>query len=236
MRNSILRFLSDTKPIVIYLSTAAVAIAIAMVFQYGFFSRLFRPLTSSTRLGISVDTASGFPASVPEGAERCTVAAGCFWGVEHLYRKHFGGNGLYDAKVGYIGGDTRNPTYRAVCSGSTGYAEAAQIIFDPTKITYKQLVEFFYKIHDPTTKDAQGPDRGSQYRSGIYTHGEEQARIALEVTEKVNQQWWNGKVVTEVIPAGQWWDAETYHQLYLDKNPGGYECPSHRLRNFPPLQ
>ncbi|KAI0127047.1 peptide methionine sulfoxide [Xylariales sp. AK1849] len=207
-----------------------------MAFQMpNFVSRLFRPLTTSSRLGISGD-AGGGAASIPEGAEKATIAAGCFWGVEHLYRKHFDGKGLYDARVGYIGGDKANPSYRAVCSGSTGHAEAAQIVYDPTKITYRQLLEFFYRMHDPTTSNSQGPDVGSQYRSGIFTHSEEQAKIAKEVTAQVNEQWWKRGVVTEILPAGQWWDAETYHQLYLDKNPGGYECPSHHLRPFPPLK
>lgn len=101
------------------------------------------------------------------------------------------------------------------------------MVFNPDKVSYSTLLEFFYKMHDPTTHNRQGPDTGSQYRSGIFTHNEEQEKIAKEVTKKVGEQWWkDGKVVTEVLPAGEWWDAETYHQLYLDKNPGGYECPS----------
>ncbi|KAH9894706.1 PMSR-domain-containing protein [Xylariomycetidae sp. FL2044] len=201
-----------------------------------FISRLFRPLTSSARLGISSDTGAGLP-NVPEGAEKATVAAGCFWGVEHLYRKHFGGDkGIYDARVGYIGGDTSNPGYRAVCSGKTGHSEALQIHYDPSKLTYSQILEFFYRMHDPTTPNQQGPDVGSQYRSAVFYHSPEQEKVAREITRKANEQWYKGRVVTEVAPAGQWWDAEDYHQLYLDKNPMGYECPSHFLRNFPPLQ
>ncbi|KAH8682005.1 peptide methionine sulfoxide [Xylariales sp. PMI_506] len=204
-----------------------------------FVSRLFRPLTSSARLGVSPDGGAGAAttaAAIPEGAEKATIAAGCFWGVEHIYRKNFSGKGLYEATVGYIGGDATNPTYRAVCSGNTGHAEATQLVYDPTKITYRQLLEFFYRMHDPTTSNRQGPDVGTQYRSGIFTHSEEQERVAREVTAQANEQWWKGGIVTEILPAGQWWDAETYHQLYLDKNPGGYECPSHFLRTFPPLQ
>ncbi|KAK0631385.1 peptide methionine sulfoxide reductase MsrA [Immersiella caudata] len=191
-----------------------------------FITRFFRPFTQ---------TAMATPVTIPEGAEKATVAAGCFWGVEHLYRKHFG-KGLYDARVGYIGGDQSNPSYRAVCSGGTGHAEATQIIYDPTKITYRQLLEFFYRMHDPTTLNSQGPDRGTQYRSGIFFHTPEQEKIAREVTAKANEQWYNGKIVTEILPAKQWWDAEEYHQLYLDRNPGGYECPSHFLRTFPELK
>jgi peptide-methionine (S)-S-oxide reductase len=185
-----------------------------------------------------------------------TIAAGCFWGVEHMFRKEFKDKGLYDARVGYIGGDSQSPSYRAVCSGNTGRelssyfkifrrdtneignidAEALQITYDPSKITYATLLEYFYKMHDPTTSNRQGPDRGSQYRSGIFYHNAEQERIAREVTKKVNEQWWKGQVVTEILQAGEWWDAEDYHQRYLDVNPGGYECPSHFLRKFAELK
>lgn len=115
-------------------------------------------------------------------------------------------------------------------------AEALQVIYDPEKVTYRTLLEFFYKMHDPTTSNQQGPDRGSQYRSAIFYHNAEQEKEAREITKKVNEQWWKGGVVTEILPAGQWWDAEQYHQLYLDNNPGGYECPSHFLRSFAELQ
>lgn len=110
---------------------------------------------------------------------------------------------------------------------SAADAEALQVIFDPEKVSYRQLIEFFYKMHDPTTLNRQGPDVGTQYRSAIFYHDAEQEKIAKDITEKVQKEWWkNGKIATEILPAGEWWDAETYHQLYLDKNPGGYECPS----------
>jgi peptide-methionine (S)-S-oxide reductase len=110
------------------------------------------------------------------------------------------------------------------------------VIFDPQKVSYKQLLEFFYRMHDPTTANRQGPDVGTQYRSAIFFHDEEQEKIAKDITEKVQEQWFKKqKISTEIVPAGEWYDAETYHQLYLDKNPGGYECPSHFLRTFPPL-
>lgn len=199
-----------------------------------FISRLFRSFSSSTRLGLDPEGAATI--NTPEGAAKVTVAAGCFWGVEHMFRKEFKGKGLYDARVGYIGGDLQSPSYRAVCSGRTGHAEALQVTYDPAQITYRQLLEFFYKMHDPTTSDRQGPDTGSQYRSGIFFHDAEQERIAREVTKQANEKWWKGKIVTEILPAGEWWDAEAYHQKYLDNNPGGYECPSHFLRKFPPLE
>jgi len=199
-----------------------------------FITRLLRPFSQSTRLSLNPDTAS---MSIPPTAEKCTVAAGCFWGVEHMYRRAFP-SGLYSAKVGYIGGDTASPSYRSVCSGRTGHAEALQITYDPEQISYRTLIEFLYKMHDPTTKDAQGPDRGSQYRSGIFWHNEEQKKVAEEITRKVDEQWWGGpgKVKTQVLEAGTWWDAEDYHQRYLEVNPSGYECPSHYLRKFPDLK
>jgi peptide-methionine (S)-S-oxide reductase len=164
------------------------------------------------------------------------VPCSCFWGVEHLFRKHFSNKGLLDARVGYIGGETSNPTYRSVCSGSTGHAEAVQILFDSSKLSYESLVEFFFSMHDPTTLNRQGGDVGTQYRSAVFTHGTEQEGISRRVAEHAQKEWWQGKKIeTQILPAGEWWDAEDYHQLYLQKNPGGYECPAHFVRTFPPL-
>jgi peptide-methionine (S)-S-oxide reductase len=204
-----------------------------------FLGRLLRPFTHSSRLSIAADSpvAANSELALPEGAQRCTVAAGCFWGTEHLYRKHFAGKGLIDTKVGYIGGNLDNPSYYAICGGKTGHAEAAEITFDPSQVSYRQLIEFFYRTHDPTTLNRQGPDTGPQYRSAIYFHNEEQERVARAVTAEAGKQWWHnqGPIVTEIAPAGKWWTAEEYHQKYLNRNPGGYECPSHYLRAFPPL-
>jgi len=197
--------------------------------------RIFRSLNTQTSR-MSTTTFPSTPVQVPEGAEKATVAAGCFWGVEHLYRKHFADKGLYDARVGYIGGDASNPSYKQVCSGNTGHAEATLLIYDPARLSYTQILEFFYKMHDPTTPNQQGPDRGTQYRSGIFYHNEEQKKVAEEITKKANEQWWGGKIITEILPAKEWWDAEQYHQLYLVNNPDGYECPSHFLRKFPELK
>ena len=202
----------------------------------GFVARLIRPFTTSTRLSLQPETQSAAMKDIPPNAQKCTVAAGCFWGVEHLFRKHFDNKGLLDARVGYIGGDTSNPSYRSVCSGRTGHAEALQVVFDPEKVSYSTLLQFFYKVHDPTTKDRQGMDAGTQYRSGIFWHSPEQKEVAEEVTRKVNEQWWKGRVTTQVIEAGTWWDAEDYHQKYLHHNPGGYECPAHFVRNLPDLK
>lgn len=197
-------------------------------------ARIFRPFTTGPARFNPSDSARP---DIPSHAHKCVVAAGCFWGVEHMYRQQFGGKGLLDARVGYIGGDTANPSYRSVCSGRTGHAEALQVFFDPEQVTYRQLVEFFYKMHDPTTVNRQGPDVGSQYRSAVFYYDNEQKETAQKVTEQVQKHWWReGKIATQILPAGDWWDAEDYHQRYLDANPGGYECPSHFLRSFPPLQ
>ncbi|KAG9528194.1 peptide methionine sulfoxide, partial [Aureobasidium melanogenum] len=222
---------ATTKPLTLIL-LIALAIATPPIMN-SLFARLSRPFTSSTmRFGPEGPGA----VSVPEGTEKATVAAGCFWGVEHMYRHHFPKDAVLDARVGYIGGNTDNPSYRAVCTGRTGHAEALQIYYNPDKVSYQKLLEFFYRMHDPTTEDRQGPDVGTQYRSGIFTHNDQQEKIAREVTKKVQEQWWKqGKIATEILPAGEWWDAEAYHQKYLDINPGGYECPSHFLRKFPDL-
>lgn len=105
-------------------------------------------------------------------------------------------------------------------------AEALQMTFDPSLVTYRQLLEFFYRMHDASTLNRQGPDVGTQYRSVIFTHGEEQQQIAESITDKVSKEWYKKPVSTDVVPAGQWWDAEEYHQLYLKHNPAGYECPA----------
>ncbi|KAI9485854.1 MAG: hypothetical protein EXX96DRAFT_546735 [Benjaminiella poitrasii] len=168
--------------------------------------------------------------STMTNTEKATFAAGCFWGVEHIYLKHFK---QYDIKtrVGYTGGDTTDPDYRKVCSGDTNHTEALEIDFDPNKVSYETLVEFFYKMHDPTTVNAQGPDVGTQYRSAIFYHSPEQKTIAEKVTAEVQEEHFKGKkIVTQMVPAGIFYDAETYHQKYLIKNPHGYECPTHFLR------
>ncbi|PGH01081.1 peptide-methionine (S)-S-oxide reductase [Polytolypa hystricis UAMH7299] len=191
-------------------------------------SRILRPFSTTTTSSMAITPESLAARNIPENAQKATFAAGCFWGVDHLFRKHFGsGKGLLDARVGYCGGDTTAPSYRSVCSGRTGHAEALQILFDPSIVNYRQLLEFFYRMHDPTTLNRQGGDVGTQYRSAIFTHSAEQQDIAEKVADKVGKEWWKGKPISTVVtPAGTWWDAEDYHQLYLDNNPGGYECPA----------
>ncbi|KAF8717944.1 hypothetical protein AX14_012066 [Amanita brunnescens Koide BX004] len=166
-----------------------------------------------------------------------TFAAGCFWGVEHIFLEHYppaNDKGILRTSVGYTGGkaDATNPGYRAVCLGVTDHAEALRIEFNPDKVSYEELVEFFYRTHDPTTVNKQGADSGSQYRSAIFYNTPEQKAIAERVTKAVQDKHFTptGKrIVTEIVEAGPWWDAEDYHQLYLFKNPDGYQCPTHRL-------
>lgn len=161
-----------------------------------------------------------------------TVSAGCFWGVENIYRKHFLNKGLISTAVGYTGGSTVSPTYKQVCTSSTGHAEALQILFDPSKVSYSTLIDFFFRIHDPTTLDYQGPDRGPQYRSAIFTHSTEQQKQAEETKDKFQKKFWTTPIVTTISTAPTWYDAEEYHQGYLDKNVGGYECPTHYVRHI----
>ncbi|CAK5275947.1 unnamed protein product [Mycena citricolor] len=162
-------------------------------------------------------------------------ASGCFWGTEHIFVKHFPpAKGILKTTVGYTGGleSATNPDYKTVCSGSTEHAESVRIEFDPKLVSYDELVEFFYRTHDPTTVNRQGGDVGTQYRSAIFTVTPEQVEIAKRVTDEVQAKHFTpkgSKIVTEIIPAGPWWDAEAYHQLYLFKNPMGYQCPTHRL-------
>jgi peptide-methionine (S)-S-oxide reductase len=150
--------------------------------------------------------------------ERAVLAGGCFWGMQDLIRKY---PGVISTRVGYTGGDVPNATYRK--HGT--HAEAIEIIFDPTQITYRKLLEFFFQIHDPTTKNRQGNDLGMSYRSAIFYTTDEQKRIAEDAIADVEASGlWPGKVVTEVTPAGPFWEAEPEHQDYLERIPDGYTC------------
>lgn len=150
--------------------------------------------------------------------ERAILAGGCFWGMQDLIRRL---PGVTATRVGYTGGDVPNATYR----NHGTHAEGIEILFDPAKIGYRQILEFFFQIHDPTTPNRQGNDRGASYRSGIYYIGEAQRRTAEEVIADVDASGlWPGKVVTEVEPAGAFWEAEPEHQDYLERIPNGYTC------------
>jgi peptide methionine sulfoxide reductase msrA/msrB len=167
--------------------------------------------------------AQGSPVGCKETLETAILAGGCFWGMEDLLRKI---PGVLETEAGYAGGNTPSPTYDQVKTGNTGYAESVRVVFDPKKISYAELLEkWFFKMHDPTTKNRQGNDVGTQYRSAIFATTPEQAKIAREVKERVDHSGkWNGKVVTEIVDAGPFTPAEEYHQDYLEKNPGGYTC------------
>jgi peptide methionine sulfoxide reductase msrA/msrB len=151
-----------------------------------------------------------------------TFAAGCFWGVEAYFKLV---KGVTDTIVGYAGGHTKNPSYEEVCTGTTGHAETVRVTFDPKTVSYRKLLEHFWKMHDPTSVNRQGNDVGSQYRSIIFYHDEAQKRAAEKSKNELEQsRMYKKKIVTEIIPAKEFYPAEEYHQDYLRKNPGGY-CP-----------
>ncbi|GAA5821264.1 hypothetical protein JCM11251_004541 [Rhodosporidiobolus azoricus] len=185
------------------------------------------PQYNGPTLPTAIAASKALPSS--SGSEVGIFANGCFWGTEHMYRKHFK-KGLLDAKVGFIGGAAEDPSYRQVCTGSTGHAEALRIEFDPSQVSYAELTEFHFRMHDPTQLNRQGPDTGTQYRTAIFTTTPEQVDIAKKVMAEVQEAHYpNQKIATTIEPAGKWWNAEDYHQEYLHNNPGGYECPSHLL-------
>ncbi len=151
-------------------------------------------------------------------AERAVLAGGCFWGVQDLLRRY---PGVISTRVGYTGGEVPNATYR----NHGNHAEAIEITFDPQIISYRKLLEFFFQIHDPSTLNRQGNDRGASYRSAIFYANDEQKRIAEDTIADVDASGlWPGKVVTEVAPVGPFWEAEPEHQDYLEKYPDGYTC------------
>ena len=189
-------------------------------------------VTASAKAGegsaaTATDKGKATAGAKPVATETAILAGGCFWGMEDILRKL---PGVLETEVGYSGGTLDNPTYADMRTGKTGHAEAIQIRFDPSRITYGQLLDTFFRMHDPTTKDRQGNDRGSQYRSAIFFTSEAQraeAKAAIERATKSGR--WKSPIVTEVTQASTFWPAEDYHQDYLEKNPGGYTC--HFLRD-----
>ena len=152
-----------------------------------------------------------------ETTDIATLAGGCFWCLEAVYDQV---NGVRSVESGYIGGQVDAPTYEQVCGGHTGHAEAVRITFDPRLVTYRDLLNVFFVIHDPTTRNRQGNDIGTQYRSGIFYHSPEQQQIAQEVMAAVTREGvYPNPIVTEVVPATQWYEAEAYHQEYFARNP-----------------
>lgn len=151
--------------------------------------------------------------------EKATFAAGCFWGVEEAFYDEIG---VVSTRVGYTGGTTEEPTYQQVCSGDTGHAEAVEVVFDPAVISYEQLLKLFWHAHDPTQVNRQGPDIGTQYRSAVFYHTEEQRQKAEISRDALDQSGrYQRSVATEIVPAGIFWQAEEYHQKYHKKNGGG---------------
>ena len=160
--------------------------------------------------------------------EIATFAAGCYWGTEEFFRKL---PGVVSTRVGFTGGTTKNPKYEETNDGHTGHAESVEVVFEPAKISYEKLLDYFFKMHDPTTLNQQGNDTGTQYRSAIFFNSEEQKKEALNFKAKVDKSGaWSSPVTTEIAPAGQFWPAEEDHQKYLLKHPGGYD--NHYLRKI----
>jgi peptide-methionine (S)-S-oxide reductase len=150
--------------------------------------------------------------------ERAVLAGGCFWGMQDLIRKM---DGVISTRVGYSGGDVANATYR----NHGTHAEAIEVIFDPARLSFRKLLEFFFQVHDPSTRNRQGNDMGMSYRSAIYFTSEEQQRVAVDTIADVEASGlWPGRVVTEVAPVGPFWEAEAEHQDYLQRIPNGYTC------------
>ncbi|HEY5677356.1 MAG TPA: peptide-methionine (S)-S-oxide reductase MsrA, partial [Myxococcales bacterium] len=169
----------------------------------------------------------GTPLAARGKNQLAVFAQGCFWGVEERFRKV---PGVVATAVGYAGGHTANPSYEDVCTGSTGHAESVLVEFDPAQVSYEKLLRFFWETHDPTSGDAQGPDRGTQYRSAIYTFGPEQQKEALASREQA-QKGLRDPITTEITPIGPFWIAEDYHQQWDEKH-GALSCPlPHRARS-----
>lgn len=162
------------------------------------------------------------PHETPKVVEIATFAAGCFWCVEAVFERI---EGVRSVESGYTGGDVKNPTYPQVCAGTTGHAEACRITFDPEKVSYTELLEIFFKSHDPTTLNRQGNDVGTQYRSAIFTHSVRQRELAETARRELDAaEIFDGEIVTEIAPEGAWYPAEDCHQEYYENNPNQGYC------------
>ncbi len=211
---------------------AALAIAVVAAVQLGPATRATgggKPMIGNPSLGKSPGHVGHGTALVPSGKNQLAVfAQGCFWGVEERFRKV---PGVVATAVGYTGGQTQNPSYENVSTHRTGHAEAVLVEFDPVQVSYGELLQFFWRTHDPTSGDRQGPDRGSQYRSAIFTFGSEQMAAAL-ASRAEEQKRLADRITTEIAPAGPFWIAEDYHQQWDEKH-GTLSCPApHRARSM----
>jgi peptide methionine sulfoxide reductase msrA/msrB len=188
---------------------------------YGQYLPLFGKAPSSA-------TGQGDATATATRREVATLAGGCFWGMEEIFRDI---PGVLETRVGYTGGTLPNPKYEDTHDGRSGHAEAVEIVFDPARLSYHDLLaNWFFRMHDPTTPNRQGNDVGTQYRSAIFVHSDEQRRVAETAkAEAQSSGRWKRPIVTEIVPAGTFWPAEDYHQDYLQKHPGGYTC--HFLRD-----
>jgi len=154
--------------------------------------------------------------------EVATLAGGCFWCIEEVFREV---DGVENVVSGYTGGTIVNPTYEQVCTGKTGHAEAVQVKFIPSKLSYREILEIFFSVHDPTTLNRQGADVGTQYRSSIFYHNEQQKRVAEELTGELSRaQLWNRPIVTQIVPLGTFYPADVYHQEYFSRHPEQAYC------------
>ena len=179
-----------------------------------------------TKTAMSVNASGTVPASTNAvdsntTTEIATLGGGCFWCVEAVYQEL---QGVQKVVSGYMGGHVDNPTYREVCSGLTGHAEVIQLMYDPAKVSYREILEIFFTVHDPTTLNRQGNDTGTQYRSVIYYHSEEQRTIAEDVKKNTAPELWNDPIVTEISAAEKFYPAESYHQNYYRDNPNQGYC------------
>jgi peptide methionine sulfoxide reductase msrA/msrB len=183
---------------------------------YGQYAKLFPEVKQSQQ-----------PTAAVTNRETALLAGGCFWGMENIIRKI---PGVLETDVGYEGGSLENPHYEDVTTGRTGHAETVRVVFDPSKLSFAELLGYFFRMHDPTTLNRQENDVGTQYRSAIFYTSEEQKKVAEAVKAKVDQSHkWKSPIVTQIVPAGKFWKAEDYHQDYLVHNPNGYNC--HVLRD-----